>query len=127
MATIPVKDRVWEVWQGDTLIWRSTTMNELRERAAAAIANTRGGRRGMPPITNVLDLLPANLKTEVLEDADAVLDAIGAGDLLEACKRLLNFNEQLCADVKVSTHYPSADFARQAIARAEGSTYTPPR
>jgi len=41
-------------------------------------------------------------------------------ELLEACRRLLKFNEELCADVKVSAHYPSADFARAAIAKAEG-------
>lgn len=41
-------------------------------------------------------------------------------ELLDACKRLLKFNEELCADVNVSTHYPSADFARAVIAKAEG-------
>ena len=40
-------------------------------------------------------------------------------ELLEACKRLLKFNEELCADVGVSTHYPSADFARAVIAKTE--------
>ncbi len=40
-------------------------------------------------------------------------------ELLDACRRLLKFNEELCADVNVSTHYPSADFARAAIAKAE--------
>ena len=35
-----------------------------------------------------------------------------ASELLEACKRLLRFH--------VSMHYPSADAARKAIARAEG-------
>ena len=40
-------------------------------------------------------------------------------ELLEACRRLLKFNEELCQDVGVSTHYPSADFARAAIAKAE--------
>lgn len=43
-----------------------------------------------------------------------------APDLLEACVRLLRFNEELCADMNVSTHYPSADYARKAIAKAEG-------
>jgi hypothetical protein len=53
------------------------------ERAAEAIANERGGRRGMPPITNVLDLLPDNLREEVMQDAQAVLEAIGLAELLD--------------------------------------------
>ncbi|MCF8533865.1 MAG: hypothetical protein K9G48_12735 [Reyranella sp.] len=43
--------------------------------AAAAIANARGGRRGMPPIANILDVLPRNLVDEVIEDATAALEA----------------------------------------------------
>ena len=43
-----------------------------------------------------------------------------APDLLDACKALLKFNEELCQDVNVSIHYPSAEKARQAIAKAEG-------
>jgi len=63
--------------------------------------------------------------TNILSDEWArqdqpLLDA--APDLLEACRRLLKFNEELCVDVNVSTHYPSADFARAAIAKAEGRT-----
>jgi hypothetical protein len=56
-------------------------MNEQKQlspsvrSAAAAIANNRGGRRGMPPIDNVLDLLPAKLFCEVVEEAEAALDA----------------------------------------------------
>lgn len=49
------------------------------EQAAAAIANARGGRRGMPAIANVLELLPPNLREEVLEDARAALEAAGGG------------------------------------------------
>lgn len=41
-------------------------------------------------------------------------------ELLEACRRLLKFNEELAMDVGVSTHYPSADFARAVIARTDG-------
>ena len=44
--------------------------------AAVAIANARGGRRGAPPIANVLDVLPEKLKDEVTEDAQAALDAV---------------------------------------------------
>lgn len=50
-------------------------MPEQIEAAATAIANARGGRRGMPPISNVLELLPEKLRTEVLEDAEAALTA----------------------------------------------------
>lgn len=39
--------------------------------------------------------------------------------LLTACKRLLKFTDELCDDVDVSKHYPSAEFARKAIAQAE--------
>lgn len=48
-----------------------------RETIAAAIANARGGRRGMPPIVNILDVLPEKLRNEVLDDADHVLKALG--------------------------------------------------
>jgi hypothetical protein len=43
--------------------------------AAAGIANARGGRRGMPPIANILELLPLELLDEVLDDAEAALTA----------------------------------------------------
>lgn len=46
---------------------------EPKEIIACAIANARGMRRGVPPISNVLDLLPEKLKDEVLDDADSVL------------------------------------------------------
>jgi hypothetical protein len=43
---------------------------------AEAIANARGVRRGVPAITNILDVLPSQLRTEVTLDAKAVLDAL---------------------------------------------------
>lgn len=52
-------------------------------------------------------------------EANARLIA-AAPELLEACKRLLTFNEELAVDIGVSAHYPSAGFARAAIAKAEG-------
>jgi hypothetical protein len=56
---------------------------EMIEVAAAAIANTRAGRRGAPPISNVLAILPQKLKDEVLEDAEAALRAApGTGERL---------------------------------------------
>ena len=54
-----------------------------QEVIAAAIANARGGRRGMPPIDHVLRLLPANLRREVMEDACAVIDALAAAGLAD--------------------------------------------
>lgn len=46
------------------------------EMIAAAIANARGNRRGVPSITNVLDILPPKLKEEVIDDAKAVMKLI---------------------------------------------------
>jgi hypothetical protein len=46
--------------------------------AAAAIANTRGARHGIPSISNVLDMPPPSLRAEVLEDARAALEAAAA-------------------------------------------------
>jgi DNA-binding IclR family transcriptional regulator len=46
------------------------------KKAAAAIANARGNRRGAPTISNILDILPKKLKDEVIEDAEAALKAI---------------------------------------------------
>jgi hypothetical protein len=56
-----------------------TSAAELRQRAqlasAAAIANARGMRRGVPLVTNILDLLPKRLRDEVMEDARDALAA----------------------------------------------------
>src|ERR1051326_2363947 len=60
-------------------------------RAAAGIANERGGRRGMPPIANVLDLLPEKLREEVTDDAKAALDNCGVPDLIEALRQILGW------------------------------------
>lgn len=54
--------------------------NAIIEKAATAIANMRGGRRGVPPIDNVLDILPEKVRLEILEDAEAVLQAIGESE-----------------------------------------------
>ena len=53
----------------------STITREMIEAAAAAIANARGGRRGAPPISNILAILPEKLLAEVREDAEAALKA----------------------------------------------------
>lgn len=52
-----------------------TLTNEQIEAAATAIANARGARRGMPPISNILDALPEKLRQEVFDDALAALTA----------------------------------------------------
>jgi len=43
---------------------------------AAALANARGMRRGVPTIANVLDLLPEDILAEVMDDAQGVLEAL---------------------------------------------------
>jgi hypothetical protein len=48
------------------------------EMVASVLANARGMRRGMPPIINILELLPADLVKEVREEAEAVLSALAA-------------------------------------------------
>ncbi len=45
--------------------------------AAAAIANARDMRHGVPTIVNVLDVLPDPLRDELLEDARVALIAVG--------------------------------------------------
>ena len=49
------------------------------DKAAAAIANARIGRRGSPAISNVLDILPPKLLDEVREDAEAALNTLPDG------------------------------------------------
>lgn len=63
-----------------------TPAYNMIQKAAAAVANARGMRRGVPAITNILDLLPEKLRGEVIEDATEALDQAGAFELLEACK-----------------------------------------
>lgn len=43
------------------------------DKAAAAILNARGMRRGIPPIKNVLDFAPAPMVEDAREDARAAL------------------------------------------------------
>jgi hypothetical protein len=65
------------------------------ERVASAIANARGNRRGVPQIVNILDLLPMKLLSEVTEEAEAALEALGYRELLEALEK----------SVKLQSHY----------------------
>lgn len=60
----------------------TAVQSRMLQAAAAAIANARGGRRGAPPIANILEVLPPNLLAEVTEDAGAALAA--ADKVLEA-------------------------------------------
>jgi hypothetical protein len=52
----------------------AVTTEQIRA-AATAIANARGARRGLPAILNILDMLPARLRDEAMEDAEAALKA----------------------------------------------------
>jgi hypothetical protein len=86
-------------------------------RAAAGIANERGGRRGMPPIANVLDLLPEKLREEVTDDAKAALDNCGVPDLIEALRQILGWRE-----LRSGEGFPVErveEIARNAISLAE--------
>ena len=63
----------------------------------------------------------ARCRTEADPDGRDVGCLMAAGpEMLAALKRLLQFNEELCADVGVSKHYPSAENARAVISKAEG-------
>lgn len=42
---------------------------------AAALANATGARRGLPAIENVLDLLPADLRANYIDEARAAIEA----------------------------------------------------
>lgn len=46
------------------------------KKAAAAIANERGMRSGVPKINNILDMLPDRLCKEVMQEAEAALRAV---------------------------------------------------
>lgn len=49
-----------------------------QEAIATILVNQRLMRNGSPPIVNALDLLPAKLREEVLDDAQAVIDGLKA-------------------------------------------------
>jgi hypothetical protein len=56
------------------------TRETLIKAIAAALANARGARHGMPPVTNVLEALKSvgggKLIAEVTEDAESALSAL---------------------------------------------------
>jgi hypothetical protein len=49
-----------------------------QETIATILVNQRIMRNGSPPIMNALDLLPAKLREEVLDDAQAIIDGLKA-------------------------------------------------
>lgn len=49
-------------------------------------------------------------------DAERAAAGCHCGKLVEALERLLKFNRELCEDIGVSTHYPSAENAEKLIA-----------
>lgn len=51
---------------------------ETIELIATTLVNQRVMRRGSPPIANALDILPEHLRTEVMDDAEAVYDALNS-------------------------------------------------
>jgi hypothetical protein len=59
------------------------TQAQVKKLIASAIANARGMRHGVPTVSNVLDILPEKLKTEVLDDADNVIKILKENKLLE--------------------------------------------
>ena len=78
--------------------------------AAAAIANSRGNRRGAPDIVNVLEMLQANglkhLYDEVMEDAEAALRAAVPAPFQDrvAPWMLACFGAEISADTEERNH-----------------------
>ena len=77
-----------------------------------------------PIVTLGTSVMPENetprraVHTIYIRDADAkfIVKACNAYDgLCESLKALLIFNKELCEDIGVSTHYPSAEKARRAL------------
>ncbi len=53
--------------------WKKVRPLTTQEIIAKAIATARGQRRGVPAISNILDVLPARLREEVMDDAHAIM------------------------------------------------------
>jgi hypothetical protein len=68
-------------------------------------------RRGMPPIENVVELLPQRILEEVREDAVAVFDEIGFVGLYEGCRKALT-----CASLPDAVR----QVILEALAKADG-------
>lgn len=50
--------------------------DDVRRLIAGGIANARGNRRGVPRISNILDMLPQKLRDEVIDDAESARAAL---------------------------------------------------
>ncbi len=53
-----------------------------QEAIATILVNQRVMRNGSPPISNVLDMIPARLRSEVMDDAQAVIEGLAASRVL---------------------------------------------
>lgn len=76
---------------------------EMIERAASAIANARGMRRGAPTITNIMEILPEKLKAEVREDAEEALKAVHFQARVQPWM-LACFGEEIAGDREERNH-----------------------
>lgn len=65
------------------------------EKVANALLNSRGGRNGMPPIENALDLVPEVYRAQAIEDAEAALLACGY-DVLQATVDAMHHDPEAC-------------------------------
>lgn len=89
--------------------------NKTLHLAASAIANARGMHRGAPLVGNILDILPNNLRAEVVEDAEAVLSALAEARPKIVCLcgstrfgevyELANLRETLAGKIVLSVGY----------------------
>lgn len=92
-------------------------MTDLKKLKAAADAvrendeSTRGLYYATRSLLDLVDALPADAVLVPRAELERVR---------EACAGLLRFNEDLCADVGVSKHYPSAEKGRVALATLDG-------
>ena len=51
-------------------------MTKAEEIAVSALANSMGGRKGAPPIDNVIALLPDDIKSDLTDDVRAIFKAL---------------------------------------------------
>jgi hypothetical protein len=81
-------------------VWRKGTADvtnneQMILKAAAALANARGMRRGVPSMTNILDVLKGgklrDLYDEVVDEATQALDAIAATEMLDVLQQLVAY------------------------------------
>ncbi|MEP6963341.1 MAG: hypothetical protein ABI995_14765 [Acidobacteriota bacterium] len=75
----PIKD----AWAASAIAVSLSASMRIRSRKvslidaiASAMLNARGNRRGVPQIVNVLEMVPAHIRADAVDDADAILTAI---------------------------------------------------